>query len=68
MNEELAEMMINPYYFNDRNLEVRFKINLDSNHINHAISKLTITPILPEIGIETRYTNEIMKELSINYA
>ena len=60
--------MFNPYYFTDRNLRVGFKFNLDSHHINHAISKLTIIPIYPEFGIEVRYINKIMKELSVIYA
>ena len=60
--------MLNPYYFTDNNLRVGFKINLDSHHINHLNSKLTITPNHPEFGIETRYINHIMKELSIIYA
>ena len=60
--------MINPYYFTDRNLQVGFKINLDSHHINHDNSKLTIIPNYPEFGIEVRYINKIMKELSVIYA
>ena len=68
LNKELAKKMMNPYYFIDNNLKVGFKINLDSHHINHAYSKLTITPIHPEFGIEFRYINQIMKELSIIYA
>ena len=35
--------MINPYYFSDRNSQVAYKINLDSHHINHLNSKLTIS-------------------------
>ena len=66
--KELAEKMINPYYFTDRNLQVGFKINLDSHHINHLNSKLTITPNFKEFGIEVRYNNQIMKELSNIYA
>ena len=68
LNKELAKKMHNPYYFTDRKLKVGFKFNLDSHHINHAISKLNITPNFPEFGIETRYINKIMKELSIFYA
>ena len=68
LNKELAKKMINPYYFTDRNLQVGFKINLDSHHINHANSKLTITPKFKEFGIEVRYINKMMKELSIIYA
>ena len=60
--------MINLYYFTDRILKVGFKINLDSRHINHANSKLTISPIYPEFGIEVRFINKIKKGLSIIYA
>ena len=68
LNKELAEKMPNPFYFTDRNLKVGFKINLDSHHINHTSSKFIITPNYTEFGIETRYINKIMKEMSIIYA
>ena len=68
LNSELARRMINPNYFTDRALQVGFKIDLDSHHINHAISKLTITPNFPEFGVELRYNNKIMKELAMIYA
>ena len=45
-----------------------FKIKLDTHHINHATSKSTITPIYPEFGIEVRYINKIINELSVIYA
>ena len=57
LKEELAQKMINTYYFTDRSLKVEFKINLDSHHINHANSKLTIILNFPESGIEVRYIN-----------
>ena len=60
--------MKNPYYFTDRNLKVGFRINLDSHHINHAISKLTIIPIYAEFGIEVRFINKIVQEFSVIYA
>ena len=60
--------MINPYYFIDRNLKNGFKINLESHNISHANSILTITCKYPEIGIEYRYNNGIVKELSVIYA
>ena len=60
--------MLNPYYFTDRNLKVGFKINLDSHNLHHTNSKLTIIPNYPEFGIEVRYINKIMKELSVIYA
>ena len=68
LNKELAKKMLNRYYFTDRNLKVGFNINLDSHHINHANSKLTITPNHPEFGIEVRYFNKIIKELTVIYA
>ena len=68
MNKELAKKMTNPYYFTDKNLKVGFKIVLDTHHINHANSKLTITPNFPKFGIEVRYIKKIMKELSVIYA
>ena len=68
LNGELAKKMINPYYFTDRAVQVGFKINLDSHHINHANSKITILPNYTEFGIEVRYINKIMKELAVIYA
>ena len=68
LNKEIAKKMLNPYYFTDRNLKVGFKIILDSHHINHLNSKLPITPNFKEFGIEVRYINKIMKELSLIYA
>ena len=61
-------MMSNPYYFIDENLKNGFKINLESHNIGHANSILIITPKLPEFGIEKRYINIIIKELSVIYA
>ena len=67
-DKEFAKMMINPYYFIDRNLKNGFKINLESHNISHANSILTITCKYPEIGIEYRYINGIVKELYVIYA
>ena len=64
-DKELAKMMLNPYYFIDENSKNGFKINLESHNISHANSILTITPKLPEFGIEKRYINIIIKELSV---
>ena len=60
--------MINPYYFIDETLKIAFKFNLESHNINHANSILTITPNLPEFGIDIRYINKIIKEFSVIYA
>ena len=68
LNKELARKMINPYYFTNRALQVAFNINLDSHYINHANSKITITPNFPEFDIKLRYINKIMKELAMVYA
>ena len=67
-DKELAKIMINPYYFIDKNLKIGFKINLESHNFSHANSILTITPNFPEFGIEFRYINKILKELSVIYA
>ena len=68
LNKGIVKKMINPYYFTDRALRNGFNFTLENHHINHANSKLTITPNFPEFGIETRYKNKIMKELSVIYA
>ena len=67
-DKELAKMMINPYFFIDENLKIGFKIILESHNIIHANSFLTITPNFLEIGIEFRYNNKVIKELSVIYA
>ena len=68
LNKELARKMINPYYFSDRNLQIAYKINLDSHHINHLNSKLTISSNFENTGIEFRFINKIMREMAIIYA
>ena len=67
-DKELAKIMINPYYFIDKNLKIGFKIILESHKTSHAISILNITPNFPEFGIEFRYINKIVRELSVIYA
>ena len=64
-DKELAKLMINPYYFIDKNLKNGFKIILESHNFSHANSILTILPKFPEYGIEFRYINKIIKELSV---
>ena len=68
LKKELAKKMINLYYFSDRNLKVAYKINLDSHHINHLNSKLSISSNFENTGIEFRFINDIMREMSIIYA
>ena len=67
-DKELAKIMNNPYYFIDKNLKIGFKNNLESHNFSHAISILSITPNFPEFGVEFRYINEIVKELTVIYA
>ena len=68
MNKELTRKMIKFLFFTNRNSKVGFKINLDTHHINHASSKLINTPNYPKFGIETRYFNRIIKDLSVIHA
>ena len=68
LDKEIAKKMINPYYFIDEILKIGFKINLESHNTNHANSLLNIEPIFPDIGIETRYINKILKEMATIYA
>ena len=68
LNKELAKKMINPYCFSDRNLKVAYKINLDSHHISHLNSKLTISSNFENTGIEFRFINKIMREMAIIFA
>ena len=49
-------------------MKIGFKINLESHNFSHANSILTILPKFPEFGIEFRYINKIVKELSFIYA
>ena len=67
-DKELAKMMINPYYFIDENLKNGFKIILESHIFSHANSILTVTTKFPDFGIEFRYVNKVVKELSVIYA
>ena len=60
--------MINPYYFIDGNLKIGFKIILESHNFNHANSLLNIEPNFPDIGIETRHINKILREMATIYA
>ena len=60
--------MPNPYYFTDRALQVGLSTYLDSHKINHATSNLTNKPKFPELGVKTRYFNEILKEIAFIYA
>ena len=64
----MTKKIIYPYYFIDENLKIGFKIILESHNFNHANSLLKIEPCFPDIGIETRYVNKILKEMATIYA
>ena len=61
-------MMINPYYFTNKNLKTGSKTNLESQNIELATSILTISPIFPEFAIDFRYSVKIIKKLSVIHA
>ena len=67
LNKKIAEKEPNPF-FTDRALKIGPNINLDTHHINGAISKRFIKPSFPGIGFETRFKNQILKEMAILYA
>ena len=46
LNKQLANKMINPYYFTDTALQVGFFITLGSHHITQCNSKITIKQII----------------------
>ena len=58
--------MINPYYLTDRILKIAFIINLDSHHINHLNSKITIK--YNYLEIEKNYVIKIVKQMANIYA
>ena len=64
LDRELAKKMINPYCFIDEISKIEFKIILEGHNINHANSHLNIIPNFPDIGIEIRFNNKILKEMA----
>ena len=68
LDTELAKKLNNLYYFFDKILKVAFKFFLEGHNINHANSLLNIIPNFADIGIETRYTNKILKEIATKNA
>ena len=59
--------MINPYYFTKNYMNTGFQFILES-HVNHAKFLLSVVPIIADFGIETRYINEIQKQMATSYA
>ena len=64
LNKQIAKKMLNPYYFKNKNLYNILKINLDSHHINHLNSKLTISSTLEyDNSIDMDLINQLVKEM-----
>ena len=60
--------MTNLQNFTDQNSKIDFETNLDSHNVNHTIFFLSVSPIYPNFGIETRYINRFLKEMATIYA
>ena len=54
-NKELPKKMVNPFYFTDRALQVKFKTTLDSHDSRRANSIVTSIPNFS--AIEIRYVD-----------
>ena len=63
LRKEIAKRMINPYYFS-RRYETQYKIILDSHHINHIDSKITIASEY-HLSVQIDDVNNILKEMTI---
>ena len=53
LDKELAEKLINPYYFIDANLKIGFQIDLENHNFSHANSILNITPNFPDLEFDS---------------
>ena len=60
--------MLNPYYFKDKLFYNILKIKLDSHHINHLNSKITISSITEHNEIDKDLINDLVKEMAAIYA
>ena len=68
LNKEIAKKMLNPYYFKDKEFYDFLKINLNSHHINHLNSKITISDITEYISIDIYLINRLVREMATIYA
>ena len=68
LNKEIAKKMLNPYYFKDKDFYNFLKINLDSHHINHLNSKITISSTTEYNDISISLINILVKEMATIYA
>ena len=59
--------MINPYCFTDEDTKTGSNIIIDSHNFSHANSILSIIPIYPDFGSETKYINKIFKKMATIY-
>ena len=68
LDKEIAKKMLNPYYFKDQSFYDFLKINLDSHHINHLNSKITISSTAQPPHIDKIVINRIVNEMATIYA
>ena len=68
LDKEIAKKMLNPYYFKDQSFYDFLKINLDSHHINHLNSKITISSTAQPSHIDKIVINRIVNEMATIYA
>ena len=59
--------MINPYYFIDENLNIGFKINLESHRNTLSFYIINIAPSYSGFGFETTSNNKIPKDIATFY-
>ena len=57
--------MLNPYYLKNKNLYNILKINLDSHHINHLNSRITISSTTEYKSINMDLIDDLVKQMSI---
>ena len=55
-DKEFAKIMINPYYFIDKNLKIGFENILEIHNFSHANSILTITPNFQNLELNSDIT------------
>ena len=60
--------MIDPFYLADRTIQVGFNITLAIHHNTLAKSIIVNKPYFPELGIDFRFFNRILKDMTCTYA
>ena len=68
LDKEITKKMLNPYCFKDQSFYDFLKTNLDSHHINHLNSKITISSTAQSPHIDKIVINRIVNETATIYA